>query len=121
MARQVLLTKAELMSWRTFKDPAWGPFKQAWWDRGFRRPPSVKQRAHLWIIADSRPNDLARWTREAPGPTANDVITYIFDQWRRVTSVVFDSSPREYDPHERDPKAPKRLGDILRAAIERER
>lgn len=115
MARTVLLTKQELMEWNTYRDPKWAGFKREWWRRGFTRPPSEKQRVHLWVIADARPRDLARWTREAPGRLAQAVISYIFDQWRHLTSVVFDATPGEYDPHERDTRAPRRLADILTA------
>lgn len=120
MGRLVLLTKSELAEWNTYSDPAWAGFKREWWERGFRRPPTEKQRRHLWTIADARPRDLARWTREAPGTTANEVLTHVFDRWKGVTSEVFDASPNEYDPHERDHKAVSRLADIMRAASERQ-
>ena len=71
---EVLLTKAQLEAWEKFDASSevagtgrlWEPTKRAWMGRGFRHPPTAKQRAILWELLEARPTDLPRWIREAP-------------------------------------------------------
>jgi hypothetical protein len=90
------LTLAQLEAWQTF-GPEWGPFKNAWFGRGFRLPPMgspnddgerPSQRSMLWRIARERPNDLGRWVRDAPGRTTREVIAHVLRQWQFLRGSV---------------------------------
>lgn len=90
------LTRAQLDEWATF-GAEWGPFKDAWIERGFLLPPSgtahddddqPSQRSMLWQIANDRPTDLGRWVREAPGRTTRDVIGYVLRQWQGQRGIA---------------------------------
>jgi hypothetical protein len=76
-------------AWAEFPDEPWGPFKEAWVGRGLFLPPAgspddkpdSSQRAILFKIAESRPTDIARWVREAPGKTPRAIIDHVLRQW----------------------------------------
>jgi hypothetical protein len=85
------LTERQLRSWDSFSSPRWQPFKNAWLARGLLYAPfgsdsddDTSQRGLLWQIADARPNDLARWVREAPGRDAREVISHVLEKWHSV-------------------------------------
>lgn len=71
--------------WSSFGSE-WEPFREAWTERGFRLPPNSKQRELLWKIADSRPEDLGRWVREAPESKRSpyEVAGFAVDRWKTL-------------------------------------
>jgi hypothetical protein len=69
-------------TWDDFTDPAWEPFRDAWQAR-FRFPPTEDQRAALWPVVDSRPNDAGVWVLNArQGAKAFEVVAHVLDRWR---------------------------------------
>jgi hypothetical protein len=113
----VLLTKAQLDAWRTFDEESgrsgrarlWESVKRSWMGRGFRHPPTEKQRQILWEVLDARPQDLPRWIREAPpeAKTGRAVISHVLDEWHRILREV----PK--DPPKRPVAGMASLGEIL--------
>ena len=84
------LTEAQLRSWDSF-GPAWRAFKEAWLGRGLLFAPfgspdgdDTSQRGLLFQVMDNRPTDIVRWVKEAPLPSAREVITYILEQWHEI-------------------------------------
>lgn len=75
-----------------FTAEEWEPFLAAWFERGFRYPPSGRedqpktQRAVLWSIVSAFPTKAPAWCRAAPaGADPFHVVQYIAAQWRRET------------------------------------
>lgn len=101
---RVLLTKAQLDAWRDFDDESrrsgrarlWESVKRAWMGRGFRHPPTEKQRQILWEVLDARPQDLPRWIREAPSEakTGRAVISHVLDEWHRILREIPKDPPK---------------------------
>lgn len=92
------LTKDQFDAWSDFGSE-WDAFKAAWLAKGLRFPPagsphddpeaaSPSQRALLYSILDSRPTDLPRWVREAPGKSAANVIGYVLQSWHALRETV---------------------------------
>jgi hypothetical protein len=67
---------------------AWDEFRSASLAREWRNPPSEKQRAMLWPVVDARPDDAARWLREAPGTTYREALDFVLRQWAEFRSNV---------------------------------
>lgn len=88
------LTKKQLNAWARFTAPAWSAFKEAWMERGLLYPPTTEQAEMLWPIADARPNDLARWVREAPGDKYQ-VTDYVLARWMEFLDGVNERIGRE--------------------------
>lgn len=65
----------------TGMDPKWSRSLEAWRARGLRHPPTHAQREVLWPIVDNRPNEAARWIREANSRKAADVVREVLDRW----------------------------------------
>jgi hypothetical protein len=68
--------------------PEWQPLRVAFEARGFRKPPTPRQREMLWPIVSARPRDAGRWAEEAPAElrsgtpgAANELIGYVLTQW----------------------------------------
>ncbi len=69
--------------------PSWQPLSEAWYGRGFRKPPTEKQRELLWPIVDARPNDAAKWLRSAPpGSAPFEAVKYVIGKWRQLAESV---------------------------------
>jgi hypothetical protein len=92
------LTKAQYEAWKSFGSE-WDRFKAAWLARGFKWPPAgspdddpeaanPSQRALLYSILDSRPTDLPRWVREAPGKQPASVIGFVLQSWHAIRETV---------------------------------
>lgn len=128
------LTVAQRTEWKAGRweeqPEAWGPFVEAWLDRGLRLPPEgdprddpdTSLRSRLWPIAEARPNDLGRWVREAKGRTVHQIIGHVFRQWRGILNdlpdddwAAFDEAKRasRYDPGARPSLS--RIRDVLEA------
>lgn len=71
---------AQAAEWDGF-GPEWEHFRAAWVARGFRHPPTEKQRKVLWPIVDNRPEDAGAWVRAAQGPKAADVVGDVLAAW----------------------------------------
>lgn len=103
-AREITLTKAQMLAWRTFDHPVWIPVRDAWLAKGLRMPPpgpdpadapddpddDTSPRSRLWRMIDQDPGNaviVAGWIREAPGRKAGDVLQYVFGraEERRAT------------------------------------
>jgi hypothetical protein len=80
--------RKQLLEGRSW-DAAFGPFLKAWAKRGFRLPPTEKQRELIWPVVDARPNDAAIWVASAPrGSSAHDVVGYVLRHWRSLREDV---------------------------------
>lgn len=118
-ARGVTLTKAQLEAWSAYTAPAWQPFKDAWFARGLRTPPTEKQRRVLWEIADARPNDLATWVIESTSRRPDRVVEYVLRQWNAFRDQLGQSLEEQEELWEARKRAargraPIRLSDLLR-------
>jgi hypothetical protein len=70
-------------------DESWAPLLAAWQARGFRLPPSDRQRELLWPIVDSRPTDAAAWVQGAKhGSSSHDVVGHVLRQWHPIQDSV---------------------------------
>jgi hypothetical protein len=93
-------TKAAVAStgWETF-GPEWSGFKGSWVARGFRLPPSERQREVLWDVISSRPQDAGRWAAAAPaGSRERDVVGHVLKAWRVFKDDVNRSLPGDAAP-----------------------
>lgn len=69
-------------------DPKWTAVREALEGRGFRLPPTIRQREMLWPIVDARPNDVAAWVTSAPaGTKASDVFAFVLRKWQTVAAA----------------------------------
>ena len=124
MKHQIRLTKEQLEAWRTFSDPCWGPFREAWLERGFPWPPSgeatddpeTSVRSRLFHIAVLRPNDLGAWVRSAPRRAdAHRVVGHVFRCWAGFAQdVPFDEEDAPSSKADREADA-----QALRATLAR--
>lgn len=74
--------------------PEWAAFRAASEARGFRKPPTEKQRAALWPIVEARPVDVGRWVTEAPeGAKYSAIVGHVFAEWASVRTSLADEPP----------------------------
>lgn len=74
--------------------PEWDAFKVATEGRGFRKPPTPKQRAILWPIVEARPADAARWASETPGDVKFSVVVgHILKAWDAFRASTPETRP----------------------------
>lgn len=111
------LTASQRRAWVDWSEPAWGPFVEAWLDRGFRLPPEgdprddprTSLRSRLWEIADARPNDLGRWVREAKGRSVHDVVGHVFAKWQGLREEL---GPDDWDQFDAAKMASRYAGEV---------
>ena len=94
-------------AWSGF-GPEWEPFRAAWSRRGFRKPPTPKQREAIWPAVDARPTGIVKWIDDAPGRKSNEVLGYIFAQWKAFKADAASSAEAAdraaADRHRREPR-----------------
>lgn len=90
----------DMAAWARLGTP-WARFRRAWFDRGFTRVLTERQRQMLWPIVDAR-GDIYQWIAEAPGKTPGEVIDHILARWdgiREETRDREDQAEREKGRH----------------------
>lgn len=88
-------TDTRASAWDDF-GPEWDPFRAAMAARGFRKPPTAKQRAALWPVVEARPLDVARWVSEAPdGAKYSEIVGHVFKAWDAFKTTVTCATPSE--------------------------
>lgn len=104
---------ARRADWVTFRDPRWGPVREAW-SRRFRRPPSGEeietgtQRALLFEAVDAYPARVPGWIDAAP-PDADPyrTVAYVLERLHEArTAGLEDAADQEAKAERRGPALP---------------
>jgi hypothetical protein len=109
-------------AWVHFGDE-WKAFREAWCLRGFRHPPTVRQREVLWGEGETGgavrdwPKTCAQWVCEAPPESsASAVVAYVLKRYHDARRRGEQSIERVAGPPRSEARAAlRRVGNILAA------